>query len=90
MGRELCDAGHRAGAQHAPHNGRGVHVWREGRDDQIDQLVFRDWLRAHDGDRAWYEVVKRGLAAREWDSIGDHANAKSVVVADIMRRARGG
>ena len=64
-----------------------VHVWREGSDDQRDQLVFRDQLRANDDDRARYESVKRELASREWDSMQDYANAKTGVIADIMRRA---
>ena len=67
-----------------------MHVWREGSDDQRDQLVFRDWLRAHDDDRARYEVRERELAAREWESMGDYAEAKSDVVADIMERAEAG
>ena len=67
-----------------------LHIWRDGSDDQIDQLAFRDWLRTHDDDRALYETVKRELAAREWESMGDYAEAKSDVVADIMERAEAG
>jgi GrpB-like predicted nucleotidyltransferase (UPF0157 family) len=66
-----------------------VHVWREGSDNQLEQLVFRDWLRTHDDDRVRYEAVKRELASREWDSMGDYANAKSDIVTEIMRRAAG-
>jgi GrpB-like predicted nucleotidyltransferase (UPF0157 family) len=67
-----------------------LHVWRDGSDGQIDQLVFRDWLRAHGDDLARYEAVKRELAARQWGSMGDYADAKSDVVADIMERAEAG
>jgi GrpB-like predicted nucleotidyltransferase (UPF0157 family) len=67
-----------------------LHVWRDGSDGQIGQLVFRDWLRAHGDDLARYEAVKRELAARQWGSMGDYADAKSDVVADIMERAEAG
>jgi GrpB-like predicted nucleotidyltransferase (UPF0157 family) len=64
-----------------------VHLWREGSDEQREQLVFRDWLRMNDDDRMRYEAVKRELVARAWDSMGDYADAKTDVVQDIMRRA---
>jgi GrpB-like predicted nucleotidyltransferase (UPF0157 family) len=35
-----------------------------------------------------YESVKRELAARVWDSMGDYAEAKTDVVAEVMRRAQ--
>jgi GrpB-like predicted nucleotidyltransferase (UPF0157 family) len=65
-----------------------VHVWREGSVSQREQLVFRDWLRVNTEDRMLYESVKRELAARVWDSMGDYAEAKTDVVAEVMRRAQ--
>ena len=50
-------------------------------------LAFRDHLRRHDDDRQRYEDTKRALAARRWRYVQDYADAKSDVVADIMRRA---
>jgi GrpB-like predicted nucleotidyltransferase (UPF0157 family) len=52
-------------------------------------VAFRDHLRTHDGDRALYESTKRELAAREWAVTQDYADAKSEVVAGILRRAAG-
>jgi GrpB-like predicted nucleotidyltransferase (UPF0157 family) len=70
-----------------PDRGVHVHVWRDGSDDQRDQLVFRDWLRTNAEDRQRYEAVKRELASRSWESMGDYAKAKTDVVTDIMNRA---
>jgi len=66
-----------------------VHVWRAGGKDERRQLLFRDWLRENADDRARYEVVKRDLASRDWESSGDYSEAKSGVVAEIMRHAKG-
>jgi GrpB-like predicted nucleotidyltransferase (UPF0157 family) len=70
-----------------PDRGVHVHVWREGSAGQVDQLVFRDWLRVDPEDRARYETVKRELASRKWGSMGGYAEAKTEVVAEIMRKA---
>jgi N-methylhydantoinase B/oxoprolinase/acetone carboxylase alpha subunit/GrpB-like predicted nucleotidyltransferase (UPF0157 family) len=64
-----------------------VHLWRAGSADERRLLLFRDWLRHDAGDRGRYEAVKRELASRTWESSGDYAEAKSDVVAEIMRRA---
>jgi N-methylhydantoinase B/oxoprolinase/acetone carboxylase alpha subunit/GrpB-like predicted nucleotidyltransferase (UPF0157 family) len=87
-GLRVIEPGHRM--FRTPDRGVHVHVWREGSEGQIDQLVFRDWLRTHDDDRDRYEALKRELAARQWESMGDYADAKSDVVADIMERAEAG
>ncbi|HEX4819722.1 MAG TPA: hydantoinase B/oxoprolinase family protein [Acidimicrobiales bacterium] len=81
----VIEPGHRMfrSPQHDVH----VHVWLAGSDDARDQLVFRDWLRTHDDDRANYEAVKRELAAREWEAMQDYADAKTDVVREIMRKA---
>ena len=64
-----------------------VHVCASGGDWEVRHLVFRDWLRAHPDDRRRYEDVKRSLAGREWADMNDYADAKSDVIAAIMRRA---
>ena len=52
---------------------------------QIDRmLLFRDRLRDHAGDRTRYEETKRGLAARTWKYRQDYADARSIVVEEIL------
>ena len=82
----VIEPGHRMfrSPQHDVH----VHVWREGSDDQREQLVFRDQLRANEQDRLKYESVKRELASRAWESMQEYAEAKTDVVREIMSRAR--
>ncbi|MCD9197346.1 GrpB family protein [Aeromicrobium wangtongii] len=63
-----------------------VHVCALGSEWETRHLVFRDWLRAHPDDRQRYEDVKRSLAG-VWDDSNAYADAKSDVIADIMRRA---
>ncbi len=50
-------------------------------------LAFRDWLRTHDEDRAYYERTKRGLAQHNWKYVHHYANAKSDVIEEILSRA---
>lgn len=50
-------------------------------------LAFRDWLRTHEDDRAYYERTKRELAQREWKFVQHYANAKSGVIEEILGRA---
>jgi GrpB-like predicted nucleotidyltransferase (UPF0157 family) len=50
-------------------------------------LAFRDWLRSHDDDRAYYERTKRELAERRWKYVQHYADAKSDVVEEILARA---
>lgn len=64
-----------------------LHVFAQGCEEAERMLRFRDWLRAHDADRDRYANEKRRLAAMSWRFIQDYADAKSDVVADIMRRA---
>jgi GrpB-like predicted nucleotidyltransferase (UPF0157 family) len=57
-------------------------------DPEIDRILdFRDWLRTHDEDRAWYERTKRELAAQNWAYVQNYADAKSAVVEAIIERA---
>lgn len=64
-----------------------LHVFEEGCVEIDRHLVFRDWLRANDEDRALYETTKRELAARSWKYVQDYADAKTDVVERIMARA---
>jgi GrpB-like predicted nucleotidyltransferase (UPF0157 family) len=64
-----------------------LHVLTAG-DLEIERILdFRDWLRTHDEDRAWYERTKRELAAQTWAYVQNYADAKTVVVEAIIERA---
>ncbi|MBB5953448.1 GrpB-like predicted nucleotidyltransferase (UPF0157 family) [Saccharothrix tamanrassetensis] len=64
-----------------------LHVHTVGSPEITRMLTFRDWLRAHEEDRALYESVKSGLAARDWTYVQDYADAKNDVVDEILSRA---
>ena len=64
----------------------GIHTFSEGCIEIRRMLAFRDWLRAHDDDRALYESAKRELAVREWKYVQNYADAKSLVVEEILAR----
>lgn len=64
-----------------------LHVFSAGCDEIDRMLAFRDHLRRDAADRARYERAKRELAAREWQYTQHYADAKTVVVAEIMARA---
>jgi GrpB-like predicted nucleotidyltransferase (UPF0157 family) len=54
---------------------------------EIDRMIgFRDRLRSDPADRALYERTKRDLAARTWKYTQDYADAKTVVVEEILGR----
>ena len=65
-----------------------VHTFSEGCEEIDRMVVFRDWLRTHDDDRALYLTAKRELASREWKYVQNYADAKSAVVRDILARGR--
>jgi GrpB-like predicted nucleotidyltransferase (UPF0157 family) len=61
-----------------------IHVFSAG-SSEIDRYVaFRDWLRAHPEDCARYAATKRSLAAHDWGTMQDYADAKTAVIAQIM------
>jgi len=64
-----------------------LHVFSAGCPEIDRMLRFRDWLRANADDRLLYETAKRELARRTWASTQDYADAKTDVVAAVMRRA---
>ena len=67
-----------------------LHVFSAGCEEIDRMLLFRDWLRAHPDDRQLYERTKRELARRDWTHLQNYADAKTGVVAAIMRRAQQG
>ncbi len=64
-----------------------LHVFSKGCSEVERLKLFRDWLRAHEMDRALYENAKRKLAARHWVLLQDYADAKTKVVKEILGRA---
>jgi len=70
-----------------PDTSVNMHVFSRG-DGEIERmLVFRDWLRVSKEDRELYEKTKRGLAGKTWRYTQNYADAKSAVVASIIKRA---
>ena len=73
-----------------PDTNTNLHVFSRGCPEIERMLLFRDWLRSHDADRALYERTKRELAKRTWKYVQNYADAKTSVVEEIIARARGG
>ena len=65
-----------------------LHVFSTGASEIERHLVFRDWLRRDDHDRALYERTKQELVRREWRYTQDYADAKTAIIAEITARAR--
>ncbi len=65
-----------------------LHVFSDGSPEVERMLSFRDWLRAHPGDRDHYAASKRALAARTWKYVQNYADAKSEVVEEIIAKAQ--
>jgi GrpB-like predicted nucleotidyltransferase (UPF0157 family)/predicted enzyme related to lactoylglutathione lyase len=64
-----------------------VHVFAAGSVEIERMLAFRDHLRRDARDRELYLHTKQELASQTWEYMQDYADAKSVVVADILSRA---
>ena len=71
-----------------PDTSVNVHVFSHGCPEIERMLLFRDWLRRNEADRAFYERAKRELAQKEWKYVQHYADAKSDVVEQIIARAR--
>ncbi len=66
-----------------------VHVFTAGT-VEIDRMIgFRDRLRSSPEDLQFYLTEKRRLAARRWEYVQDYADAKAIVVEEIIARADG-
>jgi len=56
---------------------------------EIDRmLTFRDWLRVNPADRELYARTKSVLAQKEWTFVQNYADAKTVVIEEIIARAQ--
>jgi GrpB-like predicted nucleotidyltransferase (UPF0157 family) len=70
-----------------PDTNINLHVFSAGCPEIARHIVFRDWLRQNEADRALYARTKRELAAREWRYMQNYADAKTTVVEGILGRA---
>ena len=64
-----------------------VHVYEKGDPAVAAYLLFRDRLRTDDDDRALYARTKLALISRGFDDMNEYSDAKTEVIAAIMRRA---
>jgi GrpB-like predicted nucleotidyltransferase (UPF0157 family) len=66
-----------------------VHVWADSDPEVSRYLRFRDRLRASAEDRPAYEQLKRELSAHDWPDMNHYADAKSVLIEQLLTRAAG-
>jgi GrpB-like predicted nucleotidyltransferase (UPF0157 family) len=64
-----------------------LHVFSSGCSEIGRMLMFRDWLRGNAADRDLYARTKLDLAQREWRYVQSYADAKIVVIEEILSRA---
>jgi GrpB-like predicted nucleotidyltransferase (UPF0157 family) len=56
---------------------------------EIDRMVmFRDRLRGDSAERDLHARTKVALAQREWKHVQNYADAKGIVIEEIIARAR--
>jgi len=65
-----------------------LHVFSSGCPEIDRMLIFRDWLRDNAADRDLYARTKLALAQQEWKDVQNYADAKTVVIEEIITRAR--
>jgi GrpB-like predicted nucleotidyltransferase (UPF0157 family) len=61
-----------------------VHIYSDGCPEITRILTFRDRLRRNSGDRTRYEQTKRRLATQDWSDMNAYAQAKTVVIEDVI------
>jgi GrpB-like predicted nucleotidyltransferase (UPF0157 family) len=66
-----------------------VHLVVRGTDFWHRHLRFRDILRSNADVRTEYEKLKRRLAAQDWQSSNDYANAKTEFIEGVLARSDG-
>jgi GrpB-like predicted nucleotidyltransferase (UPF0157 family) len=65
-----------------------LHVFSCGCPEIDRMLMFRDWLRSNAADRDLYARTKLTLAQKEWKYVQNYADAKTIVIDEIIARAR--
>ena len=81
------EAGHRM--FRTPGRHAHIHVWGDSDPEVARYLRFRDRLRTSAEDRRSYEQLKRELSARERPDMNHYADAKGVLIEQILARAAG-
>lgn len=66
-----------------------LHVFSQDCPEIDRMLLFRNWLRSNASDRLFYERTKRELARLDWKYTQNYADAKTTVIEEILKRARG-
>ncbi len=66
-----------------------IHILESGAPAAVDHLVLRNHLRRDRADRQLYERTKRELVRSDWPDMNAYADAKTVVITQIVERARG-
>ena len=64
-----------------------IHVWSDSDPEVSRYLRFRDRLRASAEDRRAYQQLKRELSARDWLDMNHYADAKGVLIEQILARS---
>jgi GrpB-like predicted nucleotidyltransferase (UPF0157 family) len=64
-----------------------LHVFSPGATEPRRHVLFRDWLRASNDDRASYATLKTVLARRGFTDGMDYNNHKAALVYDIYEKA---
>lgn len=64
-----------------------LHVCVAASEWEHDHLLFRDYLRTHDGARDAYAELKRSLAARFTDDRLAYTDAKTTFIRDVLEEA---
>jgi GrpB-like predicted nucleotidyltransferase (UPF0157 family) len=67
-----------------------LHVFSSGCPEINRLLMFRDWLRSNEADRDLYGRSKLALAQEDWKFVQNYADAKTLVIEEILARARDG
>ena len=64
-----------------------LHVFSSGCPEIDRMLMFRDWLRNNAADCDLYARTKLALAQKEWEYVQNYADAKTVLIEEIIARA---
>ncbi len=65
-----------------------LHLYEPGHQNASDNLLFRDYLRAHPEEAARYETLKRELAVRFRFQRADYTAAKTDYIQAVLEKAR--
>jgi GrpB-like predicted nucleotidyltransferase (UPF0157 family) len=65
-----------------------LHVFSSGCPEIDRMLIFRDWLRSNAADRDLYARTKLALVQQEWKHVQNYADAKTVIIEEIIARSR--